>query len=226
MKSVLISIRPKWVEKICHKIGKDTNGKQIYEKLIEVRKGSPSEVPFRGLIYATKQKKWYKCGSVYVSDESLWLANGKVEMCDGLKFWGDGVEDCQCLNGKVIGEFICNAVEEFHEWELSPQGKFADFERERLAEFITASCLSEEEVVRYRENLPYYKPLYGWHVSDLKIYDKPKELSEFRKSGFMTEEEWLFNLYPNTHCHYEAWAKKFEITSPPQSWQFVEEIRK
>lgn len=68
------------------------------------------------------------------------------------------------------------------------------------------------------------KPLYGWHISDLKIYDKPKELSEFRKSGFMTEEEWLFNLYPNTHCHYDAWAKKFEITRPPQSWQYVEEV--
>lgn len=70
------------------------------------------------------------------------------------------------------------------------------------------------------------KPLYGWHISDLKIYDKPKELSEFRKSGFMTEEEWLFNLYPNTHCHYDAWAKKFEITRPPQSWQYVEELEK
>ena len=65
---------------------------------------------------------------------------------------------------------------------------------------------------------------YGWHISDLKIYDKPKELSEFRKSGFITEEEWLFNLYPNNHCHYDAWAKKFGITRPPQSWQYVDEI--
>lgn len=68
------------------------------------------------------------------------------------------------------------------------------------------------------------KSLYGWHISDLKIYDKPRKLSEFRKSGFMTEEEWLFNLYPNTHCHYDAWAKKFEITRPPQSYMFVEEL--
>ena len=38
MKSVLISTRPKWVEKICHKIGEDETGKAIYEKRIEVRK--------------------------------------------------------------------------------------------------------------------------------------------------------------------------------------------
>lgn len=212
MKSVLISIRPEWVEKI-------VNG----EKTIEVRKSAPKELPFKAYIYAKRPKKYYKCGAVSTSDELLWLANGKVEMGDGFKFWADG-DEYQCLNGRIIGEFICDEVEEFHEWELSPQGKFADFERERLENFLTAACLSEEEVVRYRENLPYFKPLYGWHISDLKIYDKPKELSEFRKSGFMTEEEWLFNLYPNTHCHYEAWAKKFEITRPPQSYMFVEEV--
>ena len=46
MKSVLISIRPKWCEKICHVIGKDEAGKPIYEKRIEVRKTAPKcEVP-------------------------------------------------------------------------------------------------------------------------------------------------------------------------------------
>ena len=47
MKSVLISIRPKWCEKICHEIGKDENGKAIYEKRIEVRKSAPKEVPVK-----------------------------------------------------------------------------------------------------------------------------------------------------------------------------------
>ncbi len=226
MKSVLISIRPRWAEKICHKIGNDTNRNPIYEKPIEVRRSKPSEVPFRGLIYATKPKEWYKCGAVRVSDESLWLASGKVEMCDGLKFWGDCVENYQCLNGKVIGEFICNTVEEFHEWELSPQGKFADFERERLAEFLTASCLSEEEVVRYRENLPYYQPLYGWHISDLKIYDKPKELSEF----YRICKNPCKPSNGKTLCLTTKLLKmngcdgKIPLTRPPQSYMFVEEV--
>lgn len=224
MKSVLISNRPKWCGKICHEIGKDENGKPIYEKTIEVRKERPSEVPFRCLIYATNPKKWYKSGPLLISDESLWLVNGKVKMCDGLELWADSAENYHCLNGKIIGEFICDRVEEFHEWQLSPQGKFQEAEQHDLDVFLRESCLTIKEVAEYRKNLPYYKPLYCWQISDLKIYDKPKELSEFRKSGFMTEEEWLFNLYPNTHCHYDAWAKKFEITRPPQSYMFVREI--
>ena len=195
MKSVLISIRPQWCEKI-------TSGK----KTIEVRKSAPKEVPFKAYIYATRPKKFYKCGAVSISDELLWLANGKVEMGDGFKFWANG-DEYQCLNGRIIGEFICNEVEEFHEWELSPQGKFADFERERLEKFLTDACLSEEEVVRYRENLPYCKPLYGWHISDLKIYGKPKKLSEFISSK------------PKNKFR----AHGDNLTRAPQSWIYVEE---
>lgn len=58
MKSVLISIRPKRCEKICHEIGKDENGKPIYEERIEVRKSAPKEVPFKAFIYATRPKKF------------------------------------------------------------------------------------------------------------------------------------------------------------------------
>ena len=46
MKSVLISIRPQWCEKIA-------SGK----KTIEVRKTAPKEVPFKAYIYCSKEKK-------------------------------------------------------------------------------------------------------------------------------------------------------------------------
>lgn len=173
MKKILISVRSKWCEKICHVIGKEEAGKPIYEKRIEVRKSAPKEVPFKAYIYCTKGKDGYE-----------WLY--RVD--------NNGYGKAQSWHGKVIGEFICNEVEEFHEWELSPQGKFADFERERLKNFLTAACLSEEEVVRYRENLPYFKPLYGWHISDLKIYDKPLSLSELG------------------------------VNRPPQSYMFIKEV--
>lgn len=169
MKSVLVSEKPIMCDKIA-------NGK----KTIIVKKKAPKEVPFKGFIYCTQSK----------SDIALFMSNDEdkkfifadyrnVYNCDV-----NGKVDWDMCDGKVIGEFVCNEIEELHEWELSPQGRFADFERERLAEFLTASCLSELEVVKYRENLPYYKPLYGWHISDLKIYDKPRELGEFGKFGF------------------------------------------
>lgn len=99
--------------------------------------------------------------------------------------------------GKVIGEFICNKVDEyfFSHYEAEYRVTHVDYEAMRI---------NQPELIQYGKG----DTLYGWHISDLKIYDKPKELSEFRKSGFMTEEDWLFNLYPNTHCHYESWAKK------------------
>ena len=193
MKSVLISIQPKWVEKIA-------NG----EKTIEVRKTRPKlETPFKCYIYMT-QGDLKDLGSY-----SEWTYQNRM---------------------KVIGEFICNEIEEFHEWELSPQGKFAEFEEERLKKILSAACLSIAEVVRYSENLPYYKPLYGWHISDLKIYDKPKELSEFYTidgsggdccCGCVYHEKPLEEM-PCRTCTGE----RRYLYRPPQSWCYVEEVRK
>lgn len=122
--------------------------------------------------------------------------------------------------GKIGMRVVCDEVEEFHEWELSPQGKFVDFERERLENFLTAACLSEEEVVRYRENLPYFKPLYGWHISDLKIYDKPKFIMQFYKPCPIKIKNCpvceLYSTY--TGCCMN------NIDRPPQSYMFVEEL--
>lgn len=117
---------------------------------------------------------------------------------------------------KVIGSFVCDRIR-----QIDITVGIGDKEYPVLCGGdITASCFSYEEFEKYGKG----KTIYGWHISDLKIYDKPKELGEFKKAGFMTEEQWLYALYPNTHCHYEAWAKRFEITHPPQSWCYVEEI--
>ena len=166
MKSVLISIQPKWCELIA-------SG----EKTIEVRKTAPKEVPFKAYIYETHDKKYVDIG-----------------IC-----WGNG----KCFEHgckKVIGEFVCDYIHPF----------FDDKD----------ACLSSEDVEKYANE----KIVYGWHISDLKIYDKPRDLREFRKGGFMTEQQWIAALYPNTHCHYEAWAKRYEITRQPKSWCYVEEI--
>ena len=209
MKSVLISIHPEWCEKICHEIGKDETGKPIYEKRIEVRKSAPKETPFKAYIYATRPKKFYKCGAVGTSDELLWLANGKVEMGDGFKFWADG-DEYQCLNGRIIGEFICDRIDRIKKRGINNNfdycylslNEWGNDDIEIEIKDIQKSCISKSELNAYGENSSC---LYAWHISDLKIYDKPKELSEFftpmgKRPSYMLER-------------------------PPQSWQYVDEVK-
>ena len=118
---------------------------------------------------------------------------------------GDGYfQEKYC--GKVIGEFVCDAI--ISHCEMAN----ADIAEQQ-------GCIKRENLLEYSNG----KELFGWHISDLKIYDRPKELSEFKKAGFMSYNDWLYALYPNTHCGYEAWARKFNITHPPQSWCYVEE---
>ena len=87
---------------------------------------------------------------------------------------------------------------------------------------VLNGCISAEEIWAYTDKGK--KDLTEISITDLVIYDKPKELSNFKKAGFLSEEDWLAAFYPNTHCHYEAWAKKFDIVRPPQSWCYVKEI--
>lgn len=211
MKSVLISTRPKLVEKICHKIGEDETGKAIYEKRIEVRKSAPQEVPFKAYIYCTKPKKWFRFSSWgYASDECLWLSNGKIKMCDGFEFWADG-KDYQCVNGKVIGEFICDKVERLE--EHIEQGGL----------YYTLSYTFNEQAQLDNWELHDYgkgKTLYAWHISELKIYDRPRELSEFRKPC----DRFLDCCTCRRLVRNEYMSCDNKINRPPQSWCYVEDL--
>lgn len=153
-RAVLISIRPKWCEKIA-------DG----EKTIEVRKTRPKlETPFRCYIYRTK-------GIVPHIINGKWV---KIE-----------------VGGTVVGEFVCDKI-----YELAPLNHAPD-DVEQMA------CLTREEIVQYLRGVGY-----GWHISNLRIYDHPRDLWEFtvlRKTKY--------GLAP------------VPITRPPQSWRYVEELK-
>ena len=81
--------------------------------------------------------------------------------------------------------------------------------------FNAAACMSESDVVAYSAGTP----LYGWHISDLKIYDTPKELSKFSRPfenciGKVCDE------YGCAYCENGGHIKR-----PPQSWCYVEELQ-
>lgn len=117
------------------------------------------------------------------------------------------------LLGKVIGEFVCDSIEKFTIGSL------------RCDDIEQLACLSYKEMIDY-----FYEPEeidgktakfgYGWHISDLKIYDNPKELGEFK--GLCK--------YPERDCgccpyfdYTEFDCKERILTRSPQSWQYVEE---
>lgn len=199
MKCVLLSIRPKWCEKICHKIGRDENGKPIYEKRIEVRKSAPGEVPFKAYIYCTDKRQkdngWQFKPNLYIEKRTRNLKWIDVAF--------NSIYGYEWAQQKVIGEFICDKV-----YSIKNQGNsfvVANEEQGVTNGIARQSCLDYDDMVGYLGN----KDGYGWHISDLKIYDKPKELSEFISSK------------PKNKFR----AHGDNLTRPPQSWIYVEELK-
>lgn len=151
-KAVLISIRPKWCEQIA-------SGK----KTIEVRKTRPKlDTPFRCYVYCTKAAKPFMLQALDSHDFTCGKAYRSTS------------------GGEVIGEFVCDRIYQYTTAEgWKQENDISDEDME------TMSCLSQKELFGYensaevRENCIYLVGLYGWHISDLKIYDTPKKLSDF-----------------------------------------------
>ena len=116
--------------------------------------------------------------------------------------------------GKVIGEFICDGV------LTHCESSNAD-----LAEQY--GCIKRELLFEYSKG----KQLYGWHISDLVIYDKPIELYEFyNKCDPMHCDDCKHLKYRRINeDEYEFSCKFFPaghipVSRPPQSWCYVEEL--
>ena len=196
MKSVLISIRPKWCDLIA-------SGK----KTIEVRKTRPKiKTPFKCYIYCTKPSKKYQTisGCMVLNDDELFkIPNGKIKYGNSIEMIAyDNYTADNFLNGKVIGEFVCDRIDII---DVIDDGIMTYIRVNQKADmFITQeTCLKINGLQRYLDG----KSGYGWHISDLKIYDEPKELGEFHHCG----EGYHFNP---------------AVTKPPQSWCYVEELQR
>lgn len=183
MKSILMSIQPKWCELIA-------SGK----KTVEVRKTRPNlDTPFKVYIYQTK-KTW-----VY-------------DIYSKISNW----------QGKVIGDFVCDKLV----WVVSHPSIFAGYDL--LHEYaIKSACLTTGEAEKYANG----KNVYGYHISDLKIYDKPKELSEFKRSCNHLDEYEGEEYCDCLNCDlagdsdYGVVACDRTITRPPQSYCYIEETK-
>lgn len=201
MKSVIKSVSPR----ICEKV---TNGNC---KILISKTAPKCHMPFKCYIYCTKSGTiLYGDGKSYVTDNANLLKGGfqtGFQIASGFSKW----------NGKVIGEFICNKVDEY---------TFSHYEAEYRVTHVeqNAMCLNQPELIQYGKG----KTLYGWHISDLKIYDKPKELSEFispskaKKCVDYCMNGICSNLGYEELCGAIRRCEYKKLTRPPQSWMYVE----
>ena len=177
-KAVMLSIRPKWCEKIC-------SG----EKTIEVRKTRPKlETPFKVYIYCTLPK--------YPHEDFIATDYPKPQFYGG---------------GKVIGEFTCDRIDWITHIGYTGipnlvETRICDAATMRTSPvggLLNAACLTPKMLNDYLA----WGDGYGWHISDLRIYDETRELSEF--TGLR-----------NTRFG----AAPYDIKRAPQSWGYVQEV--
>lgn len=110
---------------------------------------------------------------------------------------------------EVIGEFVCDSIEEF-------QIKGALGVRFKRFTALYETCLKVKEMRDYAGNSPI---LYGWHISELKIYDKPKELFEFRKPCPINIKN-----CPRCKLYSRHSGQCANIVIRPPQWCYVEEL--
>lgn len=76
-------------------------------------------------------------------------------------------------NGKVIGSFVCDEI-----YVRPANVIYYGKGQEDYLDLLKSACMTEREVLDYMGG-QFNRDTYFWHISDLKIYDKPKELGEF-----------------------------------------------
>lgn len=108
--------------------------------------------------------------------------------------------------GKVVGEFTCNKVT-----NLFSNSRFWLDE-----DYVLQTCLSAAEIRKYANGA---NGLYGCHISNLKIYDTPKDLSKFSRPF----ENCIGKTCDEFGC--ALCENGGHIKRPPQSWRYVEELK-
>lgn len=120
---------------------------------------------------------------------------------------------CHCNGGRsIIGEFVCNKVDWITRIGFSGSpvpSRYSICSHSNMSvlpinDLLYAARLTYPELADYLAG----GEGYGWHISDLRIYDTPRELSEF--TGLRT---------------FKGGFELRKIDRPPQSWCYVEAMK-
>ena len=179
-------------------------------KTVEVRKTAPrQQTPYKVYLYCTLQE---------TRKDAVNLPITREEMLHDIPLNGMKCMS-KYINGKVWAEFICDRIDKY--W-LNSSG---------------CRALSQKSCVPANELHIYAQPnewLFGWHISDLKIYDTVKELRKFIPfCRFSADGECLAGMDIGCGCKRYDCNPDLSLNAvfcdrrmyrPPQSWCYVEEL--
>lgn len=224
---VLISIRPEHACNILNGIKKDE-----LRRLFKV----PCWID-QALIYVTKGKRLLElqdCEQRFKLEKdcdtedlecSCDILNGKIVA----SFTIDRVDELQCEfhNQDAWKKDSCYEAislivrdEEYPEdvydrYELASNEEGMTDEDSRNNPFLKRCCLSFNEVKKYmRKGNDYAETLFDIRIKDLVIFDKTKELSEFKQCK---EKKCPYSLRCHGACHSLA-----KLTKAPQNYCYIE----
>lgn len=107
--------------------------------------------------------------------------------------------------GQVVAEFICDRI-------VTMSASYKNIERaNRGFSFYEETRLSDRQIIDYLGNGVIG---YGWCISKLKIYDKPKQVTDFS----------VIRNIPVEYAYGTA-RQRYTLERPPQSWCYVEDLR-
>ena len=93
------------------------------------------------------------------------------------------------LTGMVVARFWCDKVDEFYDFD---------------DDLCKQACLDRGEMLDYLGN----KKGYAIHITNLEIFDRPKEISEFKKcyrsKGYPQNQSWYLTRAPQSWCWIEV----------------------
>ena len=135
----------------------------------------------------------------------------------------------------IVGEFVCDKIDKIvhvgagNNDALQLNIETPDGLWKSAESLLQAACMNKASAEKYLQG----RNGYGWHISDLKIYDKPRSLHEFCRFDFQSMNG--TNICGNTKCdNYipsDSWMQPPEcaidgcyLKRPPQSWCYVKEL--
>lgn len=165
-------------------------------KTLEIRKKFPKDYVGWVYIYCTKEndlfKSYIRMG--YYTTRST---------ADDLEYNG---------KGKVVARFWCDKVEEhrpFFHW---------------CKELEKATCLTRDDVLDYLDSKDKFVgnpkrqgKVYAIHITEVKPFDKPKEISEFKYYKKFSKIDYMLPIPRKETCE-----RLVALTRAPQSWCYVE----